>query len=93
MVLIVGITLLIQNHMLFFITLASIPFYLVTILAFVKSYEKANQEEMNAGAMLNSSMIESLKGIETVKAYNGEEQVYQKVDTEFIKLMKNPLKQ
>ncbi|EFF37072.1 MULTISPECIES: peptide cleavage/export ABC transporter [Enterococcus] len=92
MVLIVGITLLIQNHMLFFITLASIPFYLVTILAFVKSYEKANQEEMNAGAMLNSSMIESLKGIETVKAYNGEEQVYQKVDTEFIKLMKKSFK-
>ncbi|MDB7367485.1 MULTISPECIES: peptide cleavage/export ABC transporter [Enterococcus] len=92
MVLIVGITLLIQNHMLFFVTLASIPFYLVTILAFVKSYEKANQEEMNAGAMLNSSMIESLKGIETVKAYNGEEQVYQKVDTEFIKLMKKSFK-
>ena len=92
MVLIVGITLLLQNHILFFITLASIPFYLVTILAFVKSYEKANQEEMNAGAILNSSMIESLKGIETIKAYNGEKQVYQKVDKEFIKLMKKSFK-
>lgn len=92
MVLIVGITLFIQNHILFFITLASIPFYLVTILAFVKSYEKANQEEMNAGAILNSSMIESLNGIETVKAYNGEEQVYRKIDTEFIQLMKKSLK-
>ncbi|MEX1567805.1 peptide cleavage/export ABC transporter, partial [Enterococcus sp. C42(2024)] len=92
MVLIVGITLLIQNHMLFFITLASIPFYLVTILVFVKSYEKANQEEMNASAMLNSSMIESLKGIETIKAYNGETQIYQKADTEFVKLMKKSFK-
>ena len=30
------------------------PFYVVAILAFVKSYEKANQEEMAAGATLNS---------------------------------------
>ncbi|MBX4223919.1 ABC transporter transmembrane domain-containing protein, partial [Enterococcus faecium] len=37
MVLIVGITLFLQNHILFFITLASIPFYIVAILAFVKS--------------------------------------------------------
>ena len=88
MVLLVGITLAIQNGTLFLITLASLPFYLVTILAFVKSYEKANQEEMAAGATLNSSIIESLKGIETIKAYSGEEKVYERVDQEFIKLMK-----
>lgn len=88
MVLIVGATLAIQNLNLFFITLASLPFYLVSILVFVKSYEKANQEEMNAGATLNSSIIESLKGIETIKAYNGEEKVYSRVDKEFIRLMK-----
>lgn len=88
MVLLVGITLAIQNSMLFLITLTSLPFYLLAILAFVKSYEKANQEEMTAGAMLNSSIIESLKGIETIKAYSGEEKVYDRVDREFIKLMK-----
>lgn len=88
MVLIVGATLAIQNLNLFFITLASLPFYLVSILVFVKSYEKANQAEMNAGATLNSSIIESLKGIETIKAYNGEEKVYSRVDKEFIRLMK-----
>ncbi|MEN2278260.1 peptide cleavage/export ABC transporter [Enterococcus faecalis] len=88
MVLMVGITLAIQNGMLFLITLTSLPFYLVAILAFVKSYEKANQEEMAAGATLNSSIIESLKGIETIKAYCGEEKVYNRVDREFIKLMK-----
>ncbi|MBO1135734.1 peptide cleavage/export ABC transporter [Enterococcus faecalis] len=88
MVLLVGITLAIQNGTLFLITLISLPFYLVTILAFVKSYEKANQEEMSAGAALNSSIIESLKGIETIKAYSGEEKVYDRVDREFIQLMK-----
>ncbi|MFS7394560.1 peptide cleavage/export ABC transporter [Carnobacterium maltaromaticum] len=88
MVLLVGVTLAIQNGTLFFITVASLPFYLVAILAFVKSYEKANQDEMKAGASLNSSIIESLKGIETIKAYNGEEKVYNRVDQEFIQLMK-----
>ena len=88
MVLIVGITLAVQNGILFLITLASLPFYLVSILAFVKSYEKANQEEMVAGATLNSSIIESLKGIETIKAYSGEEKVYHQVDREFVQLMK-----
>lgn len=88
MVLLVGITLAVQNGTLFLVTVASLPFYLVAILAFVKSYEKANQEEMTAGATLNSSIIESLKGMETIKAYSGEEKVYNRVDQEFIKLMK-----
>lgn len=88
MVLLVGITLAIQNGTLFLITLTSLPFYIVAILAFVKSYEKANQDEMSAGATLNSSVIESLKGIETIKAYSGEEKVYHRVDREFVKLMK-----
>lgn len=88
MVLIVGVTLAIQNSTLFFITLASLPFFIVSILAFVKSYDTANHEEMVAGATLNSSIIESLKGIETIKAYSGEEQVYTKVDREFVRFMK-----
>lgn len=88
MVLLVGITLAVQNGTLFLITLASLPFYLIAIFAFVRGYQKANQEEMSAGATLNSSIIESLKGMETIKAYNGEERVYNRVDQEFIKLMK-----
>lgn len=64
------------------------PFYIIVITAFVNSYDKANQEEMVAGATLDSSIIESLKGIETIKAYSGEEKVYDRVDREFIKLMK-----
>ena len=92
MVIIVGTTLAIQNVTLFLITLVSIPFYLLSIISFVKSYEKANQEEMSAGATLNSSIIESLKGIETIKAYNGELKVYHRVDSEFIKLMKKSFK-
>ncbi|PTO38074.1 peptide cleavage/export ABC transporter, partial [Enterococcus mundtii] len=92
MVLAVGFILAVQNPIFFLITLVSIPFYLVIILVFIRIYEKANQEEMKAAATLNSSMIESLKGIETIKAYNGEHQVYRRIDTEFIKLMKKSFK-
>ncbi|HCD2762632.1 TPA: peptide ABC transporter ATP-binding protein, partial [Enterococcus faecium] len=88
MVLLVGVTLAIQNSTLFLITLCSLPFYVVAIFAFVKSYEKSNREEMAAGAAVNSSIIESLKGIETIKAYSGEEKVYNRIDHEFVKLMK-----
>jgi len=92
MVFLIGITLAIQNITLFLITLASLPFYLIAIFSFVKKYEKANQEEMIAGANLNSSIIESLKGIETIKAYNGEEKVYVHVDREFVRVLKKSFK-
>ena len=91
MVLLVGVTLAIQNHTLFLITLVSLPFYLISIFSFVRSYEKANSEELATGANLNSSIIESLKGIETIKAYNGEERVYTRVSEEFILLMNKSL--
>lgn len=88
MVIVVGATLAVQNGKLFLVTLATLPFYIVSILAFVRSYERKNQEEMTAGATLNSSIIESLNGIETIKSYNGEAAVYNRVDHEFVQLMK-----
>lgn len=88
MVIIIGIVLFIQNVTLFLITLATLPFYMIVILFFVKLYDKANEEEMSASAKLNSSIIESLKGIETIKAYNNENEIYEKVDKEFVKLLK-----
>ncbi len=91
-VFIIGGTLAIQNITLFFITLASLPFYAISILAFVKIFDKANEQEMSAGATLNSSIIESLKGIETIKAYNGESKVYNRIDHEFVILMKKSFK-
>ena len=47
---------------------------------------------MSAGATVNASIIESLKGIETIKAYNGEQKVYDKVDQQFTKWMKTSFK-
>lgn len=82
----------IQNKGLFFIALGSIPFYGVAILSFVKIFDQLNEDEMSAGATVNASIIESLKGIETIKAYNGEQKVYDKVDQQFTKWMKTSFK-
>ncbi|GGD05407.1 peptide cleavage/export ABC transporter [Enterococcus wangshanyuanii] len=92
MVITIGITLFIQNKELFIIALGTLPFYILAIGIFVKSFDRLNEEEMTAGAMVNSSIIESLKGIETIKSYNGEEKVYEKVDQQFIQLMKKAFK-
>ncbi len=92
MVITIGIVLAIQNMSLFLITLVSLPLYTVIILGFVKSYNKATEEEMQAGAQVNSSIIESLDGIETIKAYNSEEKVYQKVDEEFVSMLRKSFK-
>lgn len=93
MVVIIGVVLFVQNQTLFFISLATIPFYVVAILAFVKAFDRSNEQEMAAGATLNASIIESLEGIETIKAYNGEDKVYNKIDQQFVKLMKKSFKQ
>ncbi|MFC3039470.1 peptide cleavage/export ABC transporter [Virgibacillus xinjiangensis] len=88
MVIIIGIVLAVQNMTLFLITLCTLPFYIIAILSFVKFYEKANEQEMVASAQLNSSMIESINGVETIKSYHAEERIYNKVDEKFVKLLK-----
>lgn len=92
MVAIVGTFLFIQNRILFVITLLSLPIYFVTVLFFVKRYNKANEEEMSSSAILNSSIIESLDGMETIKSYNSEQNVYETVQNQFLNLMKKSYK-
>lgn len=92
MVLILGVTLCIQNLTLFLITLATIPLYALIVIIFIKAYNRANEDEMQSGAVLNSSIIESLNGIETIKAYNGEAKVYHRIDQEFVELMRSSFK-
>jgi len=90
-VVIMGIILIIQNETLFLITLVSLPIYLVIIFAFTKSFEHLNQKEMESNAVLSSAIIEDIHGIETVKALNGENERYQKIDTEFVDYLKKSL--
>lgn len=75
MFVIVGIVLFLQNITLFFFVVFSLPIYIITILVFTKKFEIANEQQMQKSSILNSSIIESLRGIETIKSYRGEEKV------------------
>jgi len=68
MVVVIGAVLFYQNSRLFAITLITIPFYAIIILLFVKKYDSLNRKEMESNAILNSYIIESLNGIETIKS-------------------------
>ncbi|WP_017795743.1 peptidase domain-containing ABC transporter [Oceanobacillus kimchii] len=84
MVLIVGAVLYFQNQTLFFVTVLTIPIYALIILSFIKWYEKANKQELQDNAHLNSYIIESLNGIETIKASQADESSVRKVDNLFL---------
>lgn len=90
-VIIMGTVLVIQNSTLFFITLISLPIYIVMIWIFAKPFEKLNQKEMESGSVLNSSIIEDIHGIETIKALTSENQRYTKIDSEFVDYLKKSL--
>jgi ABC-type bacteriocin transporter len=81
---IVGSVLAIQNTQLFFITLASLPLYIIIVWVFKRPFEKMNNDTMQSNAMLNSSIIEDINGMETIKALTGERASYRKVDREFV---------
>lgn len=81
---IVASVLLIQNTNLFLLSLISIPIYIVIIFAFMKPFEKMNNEVMQSNSMLSSAIIEDINGIETIKSLTSEESRYQKIDSEFV---------
>ena len=47
-----------------------------------------NRDTMEANAVLSSSIIEDINGIETIKSLTSESQRYQKIDKEFVDYLK-----
>ena len=87
-VLIISIVLFSQNIYLFFISLLALPIYTVIIFAFMKPFERMNRDTMEANAILSSSIIEDINGIETIKSLTSENSRYQKIDKEFVSYLK-----
>ena len=87
-VILTGLVLGLQNMSLFFLILFSIPLYVLIIFIFIPLFEKQNNEVMQANSILNSSIIEDINGIETIKSLGSEEVRYQKIDREFADYMK-----
>lgn len=87
-VLFIGLGLAIQNTQLFMITFVSLPIYLLIALLFKKLFERMNNETMESSAVMNSSIIESVTGIETIKSLVVEDTFYKKIDREFVDYLK-----
>lgn len=81
---IVGTVLVVQNSTLFLISLLAIPAYALVVWLFMRPFSKMNNDQMQAGSMLSSSIIEDINGVETIKALNSEENAYHKIDHEFV---------
>ena len=81
---IVGSVLLVQNTNLFLISLISVPIYIIIIFAFMKPFEKMNNDVMQSNSMVSSAIIELINGVETIKSLTSEETRYQKIDSEFV---------
>ena len=91
-VMIVGTFLLFQNSHLFLLTILSLPLYALLVTLFIKPFQKMNAVVMQHNAVLSSSIIEDVNGIETIKSLTSEAVSYQKIDREFVAYLKASFK-
>lgn len=87
-----GLILFFKSKILFAIAAFMVMLYGILVLAFNKPYKKANQKQMEDNAQLTSYLVESLNGIQTVKAFNGEQTVQTETEFKFIRLLKSIFK-
>ncbi len=81
-----------QNSTLFIIAAIIGVIYGVIVFVFNKPIKKINQEQMEENSQLTSYLVESLNGIETVKAFNAEGEASLKTETRFVKLLRSIFK-
>lgn len=92
MIIIIGLVLALQSIKLFLIMTLVIPIYIVTVLSFNKIFEKENRDQMESNAKLSSSIIEDIRGIETLKSLNSEKERIDKIEHEFNDYLSKSLK-
>ena len=87
-----GIILYMYNSTLFGIAVVMLILYAVLVFAFNKPIRDMNRKQMEENSQLTSYLVESLNGIETVKAFNAEREAKLKTETSFVKLLKSVFK-
>lgn len=87
-----GIMLYHQNRVLFGITLIPISFYGIIVIYFKKPLEDITRKTMESGSTLTSYLVSSLNGMETIKAFNSENEAKLHTEKKFLKLARNVFK-
>mgnify|MGYP000889801708 FL=1 len=80
-----GTILYIINPTLFLIALIIALLYGVLTWGFYKPFKKLNREAMEQGARVSSYLIESIQGVETIKAFNAEDNVEYETEKRYVK--------
>jgi ATP-binding cassette, subfamily C, bacteriocin exporter len=83
----------IMNQKLFIVILVITIISAALIYIFKGPYKKINLEQMEASARLNSHIIESLRGVETIKVNAAEEKSVEKLEIEYIKNLRIAFKE
>lgn len=87
MALVGGIILYSYNPLLFGVALIMMLLYGVLVFAFNGPIRDINRKQMEENSQLTAYLVESLNGIETIKAYNAEQESKLKTERAFIKLL------
>lgn len=88
-----AVILYIMNNTLFIVILALTIISAALVYIFKGPYKKINLKQMEAEARLNSHIIESLKGIETIKTLASEEKTVEKLEVEYVKNLRIAFKE
>lgn len=88
-----GIILYSQNSFLFGISFLMLILYAAIVFAFNSSIRDISRKQMENNASLTTFLVESLNGIETVKAFNAERKANLETENKFIKLLRSIFKE
>ncbi len=84
-----AVVLYMQNGKMFGIAVIMVVLYALIVAAFRKGYDKWNRNQMEDNAQLTSYLVESLNGMQTVKAFNAERKANYETESRFVKLLKS----
>ena len=87
-----GLILYFKNGTLFAVAAIMVILYAVLVFLFNKPYKMVNEKRMEDNAKLTSYLVESLNGIQTIKAFNAQRMVQIETEFKFIKLLKDIFK-
>src|SRR6056297_248218 len=79
-----GIILYLQSKYLFKIAAFLLPVYIILVILFANKHKRVRKQEMECGAKLQSSLVETINGINTIKASNYEEKSYLNNEYKFL---------
>ncbi|MCL2249576.1 MAG: peptidase domain-containing ABC transporter [Oscillospiraceae bacterium] len=83
-----GIVLYFQSPRMLFIAAIVVIIYGVIVFSFNKPLREINEKAMEENAQLTSYLVETLNGIETVKALNSERSAKVETEKRFVKLLR-----